>query len=297
MSTKTDGSSLWSLERTAEDDGRSSASDGAASGRGGWSQDCRAPGNDAIPASRTGVDGARRQRVGTGHDARAGGPDADRAPSEQLQAAAGCRDGPAGGRRSATAGSCVERRTDPLVCGSARRAAGGEHPDRVAPSGVPLHLRGRQPQGDQRLCAPWRPDVPEPGHARRRQNRRRSRWGHGSRAESRRPAPWHRTGDQGPEVPDGRHRRSGARRDCRRAHRQRHCPGIAVRARRLLHEIQPRVPTRGGSDGGADHGASRLRPAADGQHVPDDPEAGWITRARVAQRSPGPGQPIRVDQP
>ena len=46
--------------------------------------------------------------------------------------------------------------------------------------------------------------------------------------------------------------------------------------------------------GRADHGARRLRPARHGEHVPDDRKAGRLERTRVAQRSPEPGQPVRV---
>ena len=37
-------------------------------------------------------------------------------------------------------------------------------PARVPPSGIPAYLRRRQPEGNQRLRAAGRTDVPQPGH-------------------------------------------------------------------------------------------------------------------------------------
>ena len=99
--------------------------------------------------------------------------------------------------------------------GSTRR----EHSRGSASARLPLHLRGREPEGDQRLRAARRADVPQPRHARCGQDRRRSRRRHGARVESRGAAPRHRAGHEGSEVPDRRDRRPGARRDRRRPHR------------------------------------------------------------------------------
>ena len=45
------------------------------------------------------------------------------------------------------------------------------------------------------------------------------------------------------------------------------------------------------------HGARRLRPARDGQHVQDHRGAGRRQRSRVAEQPPEPGQPLRRHQP
>ena len=70
-------------------------------------------------------------------------------------------------------------------------------------------------QGNQRLRPAGRPDVPEPGHARRGPDRRRSHRRHGPRDQPRRAAARHRAGHQGPEVPGWRDRGADPRRDCR----------------------------------------------------------------------------------
>ena len=68
--------------------------------------------------------------------------------------------------------------------------------------GVPLHLRRRQPEGDQRLRAAGRTDVPQPRHDRGLENRGRGGRRHGARDLARRASPRHGAGDQGTEVPD-----------------------------------------------------------------------------------------------
>ena len=91
--------------------------------------------------------------------------------------------------------------------------------------------------------------------------------------------------------------RSDPRRDRRRHGRQRDRAGLAVRPRRLLPEVQPRVREPGRPAGRADHGARRLRPARDGQHVQDDPGGGRRQRPGVAEQPPEPGQPLRRHHP
>ena len=126
------------------------------------------------------------------------------------------------------------------------------------------------------FALPGRADVPQSRHAGCGQDRRRSGRRHGARVESRGAAPRHRAGHEGSEVPDGCDRRPGAGRDRRRPHGERDRSRLAVRPRRVLLEVQSRVRAGGRPDGRADHGARRVRPTPDGQHVPDDPEAGRI---------------------
>ena len=158
-----------------------------------------------------------------------------------------------------------------------------------------LYVRGREPEGDQRVRASGRTDVPQPRDDRGVEDRGRNGRRDGARDLARRASPRHRPGDQGSEVPGRRDRRPDPGRDRRRRGWQRHRAGIAVRPRRLLPEVRPRVRAAGRPAGRADHGARRVRPARDGQHVQDDPGAGRPQRTRVAEQPPGPGQPLRRD--
>ena len=70
-------------------------------------------------------------------------------------------------------------------------------PAAVPAPGVPLQLRRRQSERDQRVCAARRPDVPPSRHDRSGEERRRSRRRDGARDRARRAASRHRAGDQG----------------------------------------------------------------------------------------------------
>ena len=80
----------------------------------------------------------------------------------------------------------------------------------------------------------------------------------------------------------------GARRDHRRKPWRGRLAGHAVRHRHRVPALRPRVRAAGRHSGRPDHGAGRLRPPRDGQHVQDDRERGRVRRAGVAEESPEP---------
>ena len=83
--------------------------------------------------------------------------------------------------RGPSADAVPQRRARRRLRRADRRAPGRRHPARSSPAGVPLHVRGRQPEGDQRLRAAGRADVPQPRDDRGGQVRGRGRRRHGAR--------------------------------------------------------------------------------------------------------------------
>ena len=154
-------------------------------------------------------------------------------------------------------------------------------PPRVPAPGVPVHLRRRQPDGDQRVRAAGGPMFLNRGMIETAQDRRRGCGRDGPRALARRAASRHRTGDQ-------------RRRSSRSAPSLGQIPGavvggtagsiisqgIAVRPWHSISEVQPRIRVAGRHPRRADYRARRVRPA------PRWPTCSRRSRPRAAAAAP-----------
>ena len=180
----------------------------------------------------------------------------------------------------------------PLTPGPRARGPGAARAEQAR---VRVLVHGGQSQGNQRVRPAGRTDVRQPRHGGRGDDRGPGRRRDGARARARAAAARHGERDQGAERAVRRARRRHRRRGDRRTRRHRGSAGQPVRPRHAAAQVQPRVREAGRPPRCADDGAGRLRPQRSRTHVRDDREAEQgQRRARVAERSPEPGQPLAV---